>query len=481
MELHVQEKEKYTPPVQNQWTLRFADQSIEAKYQTETLQELLPQYRFALVSAALVYILFGLLDSIVMVEDLQSVLFIRYALTTPWLILFIGLSYTRRYKNMSHNMQFFAMMLTGVSVIAMTALSDHSGNSMYYAGLIIVIFYSSTYAPIRFWLSFCGIWALFLAYTSVTLIYLPEDGRALINNFFFLGASSIIATMVSWQQEHTRRRQFAMKLDLHEEKERAVYLNRQAQAANRAKGEFLAMMSHELRTPLNAIIGFSEIIRREMFGGLGPEGTRYQSYAEDINKSGSHLLGIINDVLDLSKAESGKLELHEGWWNLNTIVEDGSRLLRDQAASRSVQLSIRLPEEQIAVHGDDRLLRQAVINITSNAVKFTHGGGTVEVTLERSSDGGVDIRVSDNGIGIASEDVEKILEPFVQVESAMNRHAGGTGLGLPLVKNIMNLHDSDIEIDSHLGIGTTVSLPLPAQRISDWDEESDQLNTKLSA
>jgi len=481
MDLHVQEKVKYTPPAQNQWTLRFADRTIENTYQKENQTELLPQYRFGLLSGAIMFALFGLLDMVVLQEDLQIVWLIRYVFVMPWLILSVILSYTKKYVHISHHLQLFTMMLLGLSIITMTVIISEPANGLYYAGIIFVIFYSSAYAPIQFRFLFAAVWFLCTCYFTVTLYNNALSTIVMTNNLFFLGFSTAIATLVSWQQEFTHRRQFVMKLALHEEKERAVYLNRQAQAANRAKGEFLAMMSHELRTPLNAIIGFSEIIRREMFGGLGPEGTRYQSYAEDINKSGSHLLGIINDVLDLSKAESGKLELKEGWWNLNTIVEDGSRLLRDQAASRSVQLSIRLPDEQIAFHGDDRLLRQAVINITSNAVKFTHGGGTVEVTLERTPDGGADIRVIDNGIGIASEDVEKILEPFVQVESAMNRHAGGTGLGLPLVKNIMNLHGSDIEIDSHLGIGTTVSLPLPAQRISEWEEESDQLNNKLSA
>ena len=237
----------------------------------------------------------------------------------------------------------------------------------------------------------------------------------------------------------------------------------QAEAANHAKSEFLANMSHELRTPLNAIIGFSEILAMQIFGPLGSE--RYRSYVEDIHQSGNHLLGIINGILDLSKAEAGKLTLDETEVDLAEVLRQSGRMFRTKAAEQGIKLIFDLPEAMPAIRADSRLVSQVVINLISNAIKFTNQG-TVAVSLGRAAEGDCYIRVRDTGVGIAKENIAKVVEPFVQVESAFSRGHEGTGLGLPFVQKIMELHGGGLSIESELGEGTTVTVHFPAERVA---------------
>ena len=237
----------------------------------------------------------------------------------------------------------------------------------------------------------------------------------------------------------------------------------QAEIANKAKSEFLANMSHELRTPLNAILGFSDVLQREMFGPLGSE--RYVSYAQDIHNSSSHLLVIINDILDLSKAEAGKLTLDEEEVELPDVLERCLRMFHDKAVSKGVKLLVDLPIDAPTLHADHRLVSQVVINLLSNALKFTPSGGKITMDFVRNDNGGGCIRILDTGEGISRENLEKVVQPFFQVESAFSRTHGGTGLGLPLVQKIMELHGGHMTIESELGQGTTVSIHFPKSRV----------------
>jgi signal transduction histidine kinase len=237
----------------------------------------------------------------------------------------------------------------------------------------------------------------------------------------------------------------------------------EAQEASRAKSNFLANMSHELRTPLNAIIGFSEVISTEMFGRL--LNTRYLDYAGYINASGNHLLRLINDILDLSKAESGKLELNEETVDLDSVVQPSILFVSQQAASGGIEVSVRLPPDLPQLHADGTKLQQMLINLLSNAVKFSARAGEVVLTAEVEPSGALAIAVSDTGIGIAPADIPKVLEPFRQVDSALSRKFQGTGLGLSLTKRLIELHGGGIAIDSEVGRGTTVTIRFPASRV----------------
>jgi signal transduction histidine kinase len=235
-----------------------------------------------------------------------------------------------------------------------------------------------------------------------------------------------------------------------------------AEAASRIKSGFLATMSHELRTPLNAIIGFSEMMRHEVMGPLGNE--QYRSYAADIHDSGTHLLEIINDFLDLSKAEVGKLELHEEVFDLRGTVRSVRQLTGESIRAAGLSDSFELAENLPLLCADERKTKQVLLNLVTNAVKFTPAGGRIEVDARFDPALGLSLIVTDTGIGIAPGDIGRVLEPFEQVDSSLARQHQGTGLGLPLVKAIMELHGVGVELQSEVGVGTRVRVTFPPKR-----------------
>ncbi len=250
---------------------------------------------------------------------------------------------------------------------------------------------------------------------------------------------------------------------------------RQAETANRSKSEFLANMSHELRTPLNAILGFSEIIKGELLGKLNNE--NYLEYAGDIHESGSHLLEVINDILDISKIESGKVELQEEEFDLPDMIDKSLRLVTERAQNNSIEIKLDLQPGLPNLIADLRLTKQCLINLLSNSVKFTSEQGVVTVRGWRETDGRLAISVSDNGIGIAEEDIKRVLLPFGQVESAFSRDHQGTGLGLPLTKSFIELHGGSLEVKSTLGAGTEVIMWFPVERVSPAAPEAPEALT----
>ena len=233
----------------------------------------------------------------------------------------------------------------------------------------------------------------------------------------------------------------------------------QAEEASLSKTRFLANMSHELRTPLNAIIGFAEVIQKEMLGPLQNE--RYREYVDDILSSGQHLLGLINTILDMSKIESGIWRIQPEMTDPAEIIETSLRSFRERASSRGISLVLAIDPALGEAYVDRQALRQILLNLVSNAVKFTGTGGRVEVGAMADADGGLRIWVDDTGIGIAPENIPVVLAPFGQVENDLTRQYEGTGLGLPLVKSLVELHGGQFGIDSGLGRGTRVRASFP--------------------
>ena len=236
-----------------------------------------------------------------------------------------------------------------------------------------------------------------------------------------------------------------------------------AELANRAKSEFLANMSHELRTPLNAILGFSEILQTEPFGNLGDQ--RYKEYISDIHDSGSHLLEIINDILDLSRIEAGQISLREEPVDVHEIAERVLTMLRGRADEGGVEIIDDISNDLPNLYADARIMRQILVNLISNAVKFTEPDKEVSISAEINSVGEFVICICDEGIGIKEEDLEIVLQPFGQADGSLTRSFEGVGLGLPLTRSFVELHGGDLHLESEVGVGTTVSVAFPANRV----------------
>ena len=238
----------------------------------------------------------------------------------------------------------------------------------------------------------------------------------------------------------------------------------QSDLANRAKSEFLANMSHELRTPLNAIIGFSEIIRTQAFGTVGaPE---YLDYARDINESGKRLLQVINDILDVSRIEAGERQLNEGVVDLHKILISSLEMLAPKIEANRMVISNHVRDTVPKLIGESHAIKQMLINLLSNAVKFTPEGGRVSIDATVDDYGQMHVSVTDTGIGLSDEEIQKALSPFGQVDSSLNKSESGTGLGLTLVQSLMALHGGSFELFSQKGIGTTATLVFPPKRVS---------------
>ncbi len=248
-------------------------------------------------------------------------------------------------------------------------------------------------------------------------------------------------------------------------------LKREAETARRAaelailfkNDEFVANMSHELRSPLNAIIGFAEIMKDELFGPIGRP--QYAEYCKDIHASGTHLLEIVNDILDLSKMEAGKLRLNEETVDIRDMIESCVRLIHVHAQEASVALETKIEPDLPRVCVDPRKMKQILLNLLTNAVKFTPEGGRVETSARLAGGGRFVLEVADTGIGIAPEHIETALCAFGQVDSSWARKYQGTGLGLPLTKGLVELHGGEFQLESAVNVGTRAIVTLPSHRV----------------
>jgi two-component system, cell cycle sensor histidine kinase PleC len=317
----------------------------------------------------------------------------------------------------------------------------------------------SSYIPMRASGAAGEITGVFEIYSDVTPL-LAEIRRAQIAQVtIVLGTLAAIYLALLFAVRHAEgiaRQQHEANIDL------AANVAR-AEAASQTKSEFLANMSHELRTPLNAIIGFSDVLHRCYYGPL----TQKQiEYVEDIRSSGKHLLGVISDILDMSKIETGKLELRENEIDLADLVQSCLTLIRERARESGIALRTELPPDLAPIRADETRLRQIVLNLLSNAVKFTGSGGNIAVTAARD-EAGLVLKIQDSGIGMSDEDIAVALQPFRQVDNSLSRRYEGTGLGLPLARELVRLHQGELLIDSAPGIGTAVTVRLPAARVLD--------------
>ena len=270
--------------------------------------------------------------------------------------------------------------------------------------------------------------------------------------------SSNISTR--WDQEASTRFSYEdISRELEEARDEALMKRAEAEAANASKTAFLANMSHELRTPLNAILGFSDIIAHEYLGPVGSP--RYKEYAGDIHNSGTHLLSLINDLLDVAKIEAGRMEIEPQMVETKRSLEGALKFVGAKARDRGQTLTIAVEDSAAYLYADDRALKQIVINLVSNAVKFTPEGGKIDVCARCDATGDFELKVADNGSGIPKATLDRIFKPFVRVDNRYDSQTSGTGLGLSLVRGLAELHGGRAWIESEEGKGTRAYVMLP--------------------
>ena len=427
----------------NRFSLRFADPGLEAAFTADQVRKALRPARVTLlVSFAVVLCFWVLLDQIAtQVPRARALFFVPMFVFLATLALTFALTYTQAF--LKYYGTSAVMMTCAISAIFAWCAAIAPPETVVADMLILMVIHTlNSYClmRLRFPAAVAGGWLS-------AAIYLGYLGYAHVSLFQFtaLALANVFGMLAAYQLDFFARREFVALRLLAE--------------ASRHKSEFLANMSHELRTPLNAILGFSEVLIEKMFGEVND---KQLDYLKDIHSSGQHLLSLINDILDLSKIEAGKMELQPSDFDLPAALQTAVTLVKERAQSHGIQLNLEIAPKLGTIHADERKFKQIMLNLLSNAVKFTPDRGTVAVTA-KANDTMVEVSVTDSGAGIAPEDHGAVFEEFRQVGQDAGRKAEGTGLGLPLTKRFVELHGGKIHLESVLGKGSTFTFTIPHQ------------------
>ena len=459
--------------------LRFHDRETERNFTRHALADYTLFIRIYLVAGIGLYMLFGILDLRVGGDAVGILFFIRYAIACPMLLAVLVLSFTPYFHRFGQIALASTMITSGLGVVAMTAVMPAPFNSHYYAGLIMVVIYCGSFIRVDFVATVVISLLLVAAYEISAAVINPIPAVQFLSNNFFLLMSTAVGLLSAYIQETQTRKGYIAQQIIEAKNEVANRLLVEANTANRSKSEFLANMSHELRTPLNAIIGFSDLMDKETFGPIGS--AQYAEYVKYISGSGQHLLAIINDILDLAKADANKITLNEDNEDILAIAAETIYMCSSKAQEHGVRVGVTCSEGGVIARIDPKLMLQLLINLVSNAIKFSHAKGKVEIIVRLTEDRSIVIAVKDSGIGIAEDDIARVVRPFEQVEASYARTNGGTGLGLPIAMKLAELHGGSLVITSQLGTGTTVTVTLPAERLVETLPKREALELNMAS
>ena len=438
----------------NEPWLAFRDPEVETAFTRETFLESIGFIRAYLIGGSALYAAFGMLDVAVGGSSTATLLAIRWGLVCPILLAIFGLTYFRPlFLRVGQAALTASLLASGLGVVAMTAIMQAPFNSEYYAGIIMVVVYCGTLIRLKYRYSVLATIILVLSYQASALWLNPIPRTLLISNDFFLGMASAVGLFSGYFQELYIRRAYASRKTVDEAREAA-------DAANRAKSEFLATMSHEIRTPLNGVLGMAQAMARDPLSKVQRE--RLQV----IGHSGEVLLAIVNDVLDLSKIEAGKLALDVADFDLEELAQSTQANFQPMADDKGLAFTLEIASGAAGMYRSDPVrVRQILYNLISNAVKFT-AAGSVEVRIA-TVDGALECSVTDTGIGITPQQIARLFDKFVQADSSMTRRYGGTGLGLAICRELCTALGGDIVVASELGRGSCFTVRLPLARVGD--------------
>jgi signal transduction histidine kinase len=441
-------------------SLRFRDAALEASFVEDQARKAVRIFRMAAVLGVAITVSWGVLAYFVPMSSGPRSQFILAMLSAflPIYVLGYAFSYTRGFLRQQQRATLTGFCLVSVGLTRVASWMPHE----MFAGILSIVAMHTigayTLVRLRFPAACVGGWftlVMFLGFLAST----PMSGAGLIRIGVLLTVANAVGMFGCYSIDlYIRREYVAMRLREQAELE-ARRARDQAEAATRAKSDFLANMSHELRTPLNAIIGFSEVLEERMFGEMND---KQAEYIHDIHTSGRHLLSLINDILDLSKVEAGRMELDVTTFDLPSAIDNAVVLVRERAGRHGITLDVDVDRSLGDFRGDERKFKQIVLNLLSNAVKFTPEGGKITVTA-RPRSALIEVAVADTGTGIARDDLPHVFEEFRQVGTDQVRKAEGTGLGLTLTKRFVELHGGAIRVESALGKGSTFTFTLAAQ------------------
>ena len=452
----------------NFWTAEFRDRETEARYRVWRYDDRLTEIRILGVIAILATIPYVQAAYLRLGPGPDFNWLAGFRIAEAVLIT-AGIALT--WRRLSYALLDTMVLTIVVAVCAQTlALSIIGGPRILLLEVqfLMMIVMIHIFVPNRFLLNAVPALVLSLAYAVQaiwTFDYIPSQRLGVVA--WIIGANAL-GIITAQRLARYRRGQFAsLEAERIANTQMRVAME-EAKLASRAKSEFLANISHELRTPLNAINGFSQLMLSGTFGPLGDP--RYREYVKDINVSGEHLLTLINEILDLSRIEAGKRELAESEVDLGHLIASCLRIVGPRAEDKGIALENKSEGETVCLWADETAIKQILLNLIVNGVKFTPTGGRVTVSIERGKDG-VTVLICDTGIGIADDDIEAVQKPFAQVDNAFTREQEGTGLGLPLAKALTELHGGTLKLESVPKEGTVVRVRLPMDRVIDRTDQ----------